>query len=472
MTAAPLQLGSEQVQALAASRRKTLPWVLNLLLLYLAGITIFGKGPTYIGVEPVFWGEIVLLVSLVWALRRWHRVVIRSIGDRALMVLVCCFIAVGAAEASGNYLTWKLDALRDSAVWYYALFYFVGLVIASNRDEASLFASRWKLFFILSVLWGIPELLSKGRLSMLGPILPGSRSALLFGSSGSELVQNVGLGCLLLLNVRSRAASRIPGSIRILLVLAGMVAFSQWGGRGSRISVLLAFIVLLAVNLRQPSSGKRLYRRVGVVVLLGMAGLAGALAYGVDLIPALHLDRLREAVPGQIEGTAEWRSEWWSGIYRAVMEQNPAFGLGFGDPLTEYNPFLQYLDESALVLRSPHNFNVTIFARMGLVGSLLWSGILLLGVFLPLWRAVTPRGPKASGEALHRGFWVAAIVAAWVNASFGVLMEGPVMAIPFWLILGMLSMRPSLNTHSVRHSGELHDRTSNAHNGRLDIAHT
>ncbi len=154
---------------------------------------------------------------------------------------------------------------------------------------------------------------------------------------------------------------------------------------------------------------------------------------------ALKIDRFEEASLGNLEGTAQWRSDWWSGIYDAVMDENPLFGLGFGDQLTEYNPYIH--DEAGVGARAPHNFNMTIFARMGIIGSFIWGGILLCGVFIPLFRILTASSPTARADAKDRLFWIGAIIAAWVNSSFGVLMEGPVMGIPFWLILGMLSMK-------------------------------
>jgi len=33
------------------------------------------------------------------------------------------------------------------------------------------------------------------------------------------------------------------------------------------------------------------------------------------------------------------------------------------------------------------------------------------------------------------------LTAAWLNASFGVLMEGPVLGIPFWFFLGFAAGR-------------------------------
>jgi hypothetical protein len=434
----------------AGPARRRLPWVLNLLLVYLAGITIFGKGPTYIGVEPLFWGEIVLALSVWWALRRWHRVSLRTAESRTLTAFVCCFILVGAVETAIDYPVWGLNALRDSAVWYYSLFYFVGLVIASSRESAT-FVSRWKLFWVIAIPWGVAEFLSDHRLSALSPVLPGSRGVQMLSNSTSELAQSIGLGSLLLIYDPGIARRWLGTFPRILLAGAGLAIVLTFTGRGARLAVLAALVVLLAVNLVQ-RSGRVLRRRLSAIFLILVAALGIAFASGSDIVSILSLDRFQEISLGGVEGTAEWRSEWWSGIYDEVMSKNPAFGLGFGDALVEYNPLVETTDMSALTARAPHNFNVTIFARMGFIGAFIWSGILMFGILIPLFRIMTPASPAATIEAKYRSFWIIAIIAAWINSSFGVLMEGPVMGIPFWLILGLLSIKPPLSPKVVRSS--------------------
>jgi hypothetical protein len=432
------------IDAPARGVKKGLSWHLNLLLVYLAGITIFGKGPTYIGIDPFFWGEAVLGVMLLWTVRRWDRVTLRTSQAHILTFLVSVFLAVGAVETAIDYPDGGLNTLRDSADYYYALFYFVGLAIASNTEQSRVFSSRWKLFWLLAVPWGIVETASGNWLSQHSPILPGSRGNLLLSSSGSEVAQNVGLGCLLLVSGVWHRGLLARAGTRISLALAGLAAVALYPGRGSKVAVMVAFSLFFALSLSQSSSGRTLRRRLGTIAVLSAFLIAGALASGVTILDRLGLDRFAEVAPGQVEGTAEWRVAWWQGIEDAVMERNPAFGLGFGDRLSEYNPFITDT-ESAASPRSPHNFNMTVFARMGIVGALLWAGILLTGLFVPLWKGLTASSATARAETGYRAFWITAIFAAWVDSSFGVLMEGPVMAIPFWLMLGMLSMRPGPN---------------------------
>jgi hypothetical protein len=81
---------------------------------------------------------------------------------------------------------------------------------------------------------------------------------------------------------------------------------------------------------------------------------------------------------------------------------------------------------------------------MGLLGSAIWIGILLLGVGGLVWTAFRGRAGRrtlAPEERAEIAFWAAMLLATWVNSSLGVLMEGPVLGIWFWFALGFGSAR-------------------------------
>jgi O-antigen ligase len=117
--------------------------------------------------------------------------------------------------------------------------------------------------------------------------------------------------------------------------------------------------------------------------------------------------------------------------------------LGFGESLHVYHPLLEAIDDE-FVVRSPHNFNVTVFARMGTVGLLLWAVILAVGIgalFRRVWRGSAGGRTYTTERRDELAFWVLMLVCTVVNSSFGVLMEGPVLGIWFWFALGFASAR-------------------------------
>ena len=433
-----LEVGFESTHARAVrGPGKKLSWVLKLLLSYLAAITIFGKGPTYIGIEPLFWGEIVLGVSVLWAVRKCNRWTVPTSSSRVLTLLICCFIALGAAETIRDYGTWGLDCLRDSAIWYYALFYFVGLAVASNGSQFVRFCSWWKLFFVLSIPWAAEEVLTGYGLSSLTPVIGGH--AAILGSALMEIVQSMGLGCVLLLS-EDRVASRWGRPLRIALATLGSAATAIYYGRGAKLAVLSALMVYIVMSVSRKSGGKSFHRNAILVALLLLGGAVVETTAGGNLVEKLSLDRFSGASLDHPDDTAGWRSLWWDRLYTEVAAQNPVLGLGFGLNLADYNPLIGEQGENPV--RSPHNFNVTILARMGFAGLLIWVGILFLGIAVPFWGLLLASSTAENEEVRNRLFWIATLTAIWVNSSFSVLMEGPVMGIPFWLILGLLSGRP------------------------------
>lgn len=125
------------------------------------------------------------------------------------------------------------------------------------------------------------------------------------------------------------------------------------------------------------------------------------------------------------------------------MKADPVFGLGFGESLHVYHPLLS-AEHGVFEVRSPHNFNVTVFTRMGIAGLVLWVAILLIGLgtlFGRTWRGMAAGEPYTPDRREELTFWLMMLVATVVNSSFGVLMEGPVLGIWFWFALGFSSGR-------------------------------
>ena len=204
-----------------------------------------------------------------------------------------------------------------------------------------------------------------------------------------------------------------------------------------------AAAVLALVTARGASVG--MTTRLAKALLLCLPVLLAIFIIMPDrFLKATKLDRFAQANVYEAEGTAYWRVLWWQRLYEAVMKENPAFGIGFGESLHLYHPLLETLDDP-LVARAPHNFHITVFTRMGFVGLAIWlfiAGVGIAGVFIRTWKGMTTRGKHYSPERRDElAFWVMMLVFTVVNSSFGVLMEGPVLGIWFWLALGFATGR-------------------------------
>jgi O-antigen ligase len=124
-----------------------------------------------------------------------------------------------------------------------------------------------------------------------------------------------------------------------------------------------------------------------------------------------------------------FRTVWWRSVIDETLEANPYTGLGFGHDIAERFARVYYPEGSEeFSARSPHNVLLTIFARMGAVGLLLFLAALSV-VAVRTWRAIRA-GPESAAP------WCAAWVIL-ISACFGVVLEGPMGAVVFWTLLGV-----------------------------------
>jgi O-antigen ligase len=147
--------------------------------------------------------------------------------------------------------------------------------------------------------------------------------------------------------------------------------------------------------------------------------------------------------------TREWRLNWWSDITNYTVH-GPYFwtGKGFGPNLADTDGY-QTSAPDETQLRSPHNAHMTILARGGVPGLVLW--ILALGAWLGSMMRQLIEARRLEDDwwtgilAFLLIYWTAILVAS----SFDVVLEGPVMAIWFWTIHGVGLASLILHRHRV-----------------------
>lgn len=402
---------------------------------YLAGITIIGKGPTYIGVPPVFWGEVVMLLGLLM-IAPWCRPGKLFQGENGWMNgLVVVWMAIGACLTVTSLPQWGLDAVRDAAIWYYALFYFIGLGLSARVEVADRFWKILGIFWMLALLWGSADLATGKHLSEMGPVIPWRGVPLLFNAR-DESGQNLALGAIIVLCTGRLARRPMWRVFMGTFAIAGLALLASSEGRAVKLGLASAMLILFAFSF---APGKiALAKRTRLLIVAAIPAAVVLIMLVPDLSKKMQLDRFSGAAPSEADGTAYWRLIWWQRLEKEVMTRNPAFGLGFGESLHLYHPALEKISDPWM-LRAPHNFNVTVFTRMGIVGTIVWAGIILGGLAVlgrRIWRGRVKHGRYSPQRREELLFWMAMIAYTFVNSSFGVLMEGPVLGIWFWLALG------------------------------------
>jgi hypothetical protein len=136
----------------------------------------------------------------------------------------------------------------------------------------------------------------------------------------------------------------------------------------------------------------------------------------------------------QLEQTKSFRLAWWDTIINETFN-GPYFwtGRGFGVNLADVEGFPS-LDQ---VLRDPHNTHLSVLARMGVPGFVLW--ILLQGAFaLLLLRALLAFRRTGDQQLAAVAAWVLVFwTAMMVDTAFDPYLEGPQGGIWFWVLFGL-----------------------------------
>ena len=399
----------------------------------LAGYAFAGRGFAYLGVPPLYIGEFTALFGLAaLALSGQAFAALRS-STLKLLILLALW---GTFCTVPHMSTYGIDALRDAVIWMYGAFAVVvaGLLLEKPiRLKFLLLRYRRFAFLFISVIWLLYILAKMGKESI--PVLPGSEVPILSVKEGDVLV-----------HVAGATAFMVVGMMRarwfLLLMLGMSCVVVGVASRGGMLSMLLA--LLFVVLLRPLGAGPKLRRLVG--------GLGVALALLIVVDPKINLKGGREVSAQQLwdnvnsiagtaeneglEGTEQWRLMWWGKIVDYTVF-GPYFwtGKGFGISLGLSDGFGNMNRKH--LLRSPHNGHLTMLARAGVPGFVLWA-LLHASWFWSMlssyFKARRAKDRSWSGVFL---FLMAYWIAFMANATFDVFLEGPMGGVWFWTIFGV-----------------------------------
>jgi O-antigen ligase len=240
---------------------------------------------------------------------------------------------------------------------------------------------------------------------------------------------------------QSQTLSPVKEWVLWIAWLAGYLVVAT-GNRGGLLAALLAILVVLLVR---PLSE---WRKVALKVLL-IGGALTAIFFALDLnievrdtprkVSPQQLLANLQSIAGsgpqeQLEGTKDWRLNWWNDIVDYTLFGEYFWkGKGFGVNLADDDG---YQVSAGTPLRSPHNGHLTILARAGMPGLLLW--ILLQGTFAVSMLRAYVHARRAGREWWARvDLWILSYwLAFMVNTSFDVFLEGPQGGIWFWSVFG------------------------------------
>ena len=437
-----------QTQAKVAMPRLVRGYLYALCFI-LAGYLLLGRAFAYLGVPPLYIGEITLALGIVVAFisGRLTSAILNWSGIAlALLMLWTAYRTIPYFHEYG------FDAPRDAVIVFYGLFaYVIAALILQRPATLALLVDRYRRF--------IPCIIFLSPLLPLSAYLTGD--ALVWSWQGQDVTgpKIVDLAChipaVIAFSLIGFARLRWPALVVVLLV--GLFAVSQ-----QRQALLTFSIGCFLASLSSPD--RRALRKVLVIgavlattlgifaaVDLRIAGKEQSRTFDARQLVINATDIFSSSGSNRGDETKEWRLNWWTDIVQYTLH-GPYFwyGKGFGVNLADSDGY-QTSDLSAgePPLRSPHNVHMTMLARGGVPAFVLW--IVTLGSWL-----VAVVHQLSEAKRLQDDWWAgifAFLLSYWtiilISASFDVLLESPVMGIWFWTIHGIGLAALILHRHRV-----------------------
>jgi hypothetical protein len=393
------------------------------------GYLCMGRSFAYLGIPPLFIGEIVLVAFLLLkprvALGTWATSLLRASPMNELGLALLVFVAygvwqVGRGVSNGHSF---IETMKFFIFNYYTIYLFMGIWVGLQAPE-----NLQKLVRIIAWVNGIYGLIFIVALRHVVGHMPGSDVPLFSPPAGQEAAI-VGLLCF----------ERNFRKVWFVLVLNITVAM-VWQVRAEWVGLALGIFAWGFFT-----------GRLGKVVAIGMAGLAvlGMLEFldinlagrngeSVSLsenvariIAPIDLELAKEFSPNAAwhAGTAEWRQLWWRQIW-ASSRSAPmleAFGHGYGFDLFGLAPEEVRGGQEDWGVRTPHSVFFYALGYTGWVGVALFA-FLQLAILRLLWRSY-----RVSGQPAGVVLWITLTATAFFEAGF----DTPFRAIPFYLVWGM-----------------------------------
>ena len=360
-------------------------------------------------------------------------------GDAMDWVLLVWLI-LGTARVIFDVPRHGFLAVRDYAIVYYALLYFI--VRHMSRDAS---ARRYLLGCVVVGVAGLtivfplvelfPDFFRRQLVLRQVPLI----------YYKDDIVQTFfAAGGVLLFHLAHGRWGFVAKPLAAAIFVAALVS----DVRAAFVGGIVALVALAATGHWRFAA-----LQMGLAMLgLGLLGVAGLglgnaraerelenISSRIATITQIDTLQVRQTNKGYKVDNNRFRLVWWRTVATDVWNKNPVFGLGFGHDLSA--TFLREYDQELgeeFVARSPHSVAVSALGRLGFAGLGVW---LAFGVVFVqrAWRGL------GQGDCKAAGLWGALIVVA-TSSLFGVVLEGPMGAVPFWVLLGLAASHSAQTT--------------------------
>jgi hypothetical protein len=416
-------------------------WLERGLLAILTGYILFDRPFAWIHVPgtPLFVGEMVIALGVTVMLTT-KTLISRLIRSSSALKMLRTYMLWGAALLAFNILPYGLDAVRDSALWYYGIVaLFVVILFISRPQRVIEWTHRFARLIPIYLLW-FPFALVLAQSGPRSIRVPDSNVFIFTHKSGDMAVlAALAIAFLWMVDSDSTIFTR-RGRIWLTTLATLVVVITGLQNRGGMVASALVIAALLVLLSR---------RRSELLVLMTTAlVLTASAALVLDIRIELFGDREisveqftnnissildPEAGGSRQSSTTAWRLNIWEQVLNDVTNETPIMGFGPGPDLGRR---YEISGDPNQPLRNPHNSHVGILARLG------WTGIVL---WVMLWITWAAEIQTMRRRLRRRGRYREAALAGWllltplpilVNAIFDPTLEGAQVAVILWTFFG------------------------------------
>lgn len=403
----------------------------------LVGYALFDRGFAYFGYPPLFIGEIFIGFSFFILLAGGYS---QRVFNSPIVWILLIFMAWGAVRTVPFITDYGMNALRDAVLWGYGLYaLFVAAALLRCRDLVQVprwFSAWFPYFLVLSPIF----FLITQKFQYISPTMPGGGAHIINMKPGDMNVHLAGIGAFLALGLHRqflKAGKKLSQAKEFGLwaIWAMDVIAAGSRNRGGLMSVLMA--CLLIFIFKPASRLNRIILPLLIVVLVAVAfdlkvPIQGGRSVSVQQIVSNVQSVFVRSDKTVLRETNSWRIQWWTRITDETFNGEYFLaGRGYGVSLATVHGF-----DDGTGNRSPHNGHLTILARSGVPGFILWI-VLISSVFLFLLQGYFRMRALGHDAYANLNLWLMAYGLAFlVNSSFDVYLEGPQGGIWFWCIVG------------------------------------
>jgi hypothetical protein len=472
---------------MTATIRTHLPLVfIGLLAILLMGYVVGGRGfAHHTGIHPVYLSEIALLVGIAIIILGF-----RALRIESTMLLLIAYVGLTGLHVIASVGEYGIDAIRDGMIGIYGIFA-ISVALVLRFRHLPRIARSYRVLIPLVLIWTPIAAIIRRSYQDLVPAFSSTGVDILYFKAGDFAVHLTGIAGFIILGIYSSRTGRIGRWWLIpLWALWAIAVFVVLNSRAATLTVQFGVLTAQLLMFLRPGTGTARYpmlllpwlmitllltvttitgmqfqtasgdvRIDGRYVLNGLTSMVGITFIGdprSDQTPAITestaeqpvehaLDQERTEPQRSVEfdrtsqrqlNTREWRIEWWRSIVDYTVRGDYFWtGKGVGVNLADSDGFQVDQDPP---LRSPHNIHLTILARMGVPGLVIWAALQIsfalavMRVFMRESRHDTQGWVRLTAGAVLV-YWVAIMV----NSTFDVYLEGPQGGIWYWVIFGV-----------------------------------